>query len=278
MLNLSAVDWILLAVLGLSFLLGVWRGVVKELLSLAGWVAAFYLAQMYAPRTAAWLPMEGSSEMLRYAAGFVITFIAVWATTHGLPSGTWLTLLVNCLINKAITALTLYRNKPDCTVRDIFNVVDYVMGDDKVFGAPAGYETFFNLKTINQVAMSLGMTCTNGDKTPITKEHQPLDKLTFVKRHMRKHPQLERIVGVLSLETILNTLQWYDSGFYIQFNPIFNVYSLNAMTQNMGNNRYWVPYPGSWNFLHGIFHTIKVPISISIDEPYIPILNTIIDR
>ena len=77
MWNLPAVDWILLAVLGLSLLLGVWRGLVQELLSLAGWVAAFYLAQMYAPLTANALPMEGSSQMLRYAAGFLLTFIAV---------------------------------------------------------------------------------------------------------------------------------------------------------------------------------------------------------
>ena len=48
--TLSAVDWILLAVLGLSLLLGLWRGLVQEVLSLAGWVAAFYLSQMYARR------------------------------------------------------------------------------------------------------------------------------------------------------------------------------------------------------------------------------------
>ena len=97
MLNLSAVDWILLAVLGLSFLLGVWRGLVKELLSLAGWVAAFYLAQMYAPETAAWLPMEGSSEMLRYAAGFVITFIAVLVAT----------VLISWVMKKMVSAVGL---------------------------------------------------------------------------------------------------------------------------------------------------------------------------
>ena len=74
---ISAVDWILLAVLGLSLLLGMWRGIVQEVLSLAGWVAAFYVAQLYAPLAAAWLPMEGSSQMLRYAAGFVVVFVAV---------------------------------------------------------------------------------------------------------------------------------------------------------------------------------------------------------
>jgi membrane protein required for colicin V production len=94
---LSAVDWILLAVLGLSFLLGIWRGIVQEVLSLVGWVAAFYVSQMYAPMAAAWLPMEGSSQMLRYAAGFVVVFVAVLVGT----------VLVSALIKKLISAVGL---------------------------------------------------------------------------------------------------------------------------------------------------------------------------
>ncbi len=78
---ISAVDWILLAVLGLSLLLGMWRGIIQEVLSLVGWVAAFYVSQMYAPMAAAWLPMDGSSQMLRYAAGFVVVFVAVLVGT-----------------------------------------------------------------------------------------------------------------------------------------------------------------------------------------------------
>ena len=79
--QVTAVDWILLAALSLSLLLGVWRGLVQEVLSLAGWVVAFYVSQIYAPMAAAKLPMEGSSQMLRYAAGFVLTFIAVLVAT-----------------------------------------------------------------------------------------------------------------------------------------------------------------------------------------------------
>ena len=97
MQTLSAVDWILLAVLGLSLLLGMWRGIVQEVLSLAGWVAAFYVSQMYAPMAAAWLPMEGSSQMLRYAAGFVVVFVAVLVAT----------VLVSWLIKKLISAVGL---------------------------------------------------------------------------------------------------------------------------------------------------------------------------
>lgn len=79
--HLSAVDWILLAALGLSLLLGLWRGLVQEVLSLVGWVVAFYVSQIYAPAAAAYLPMEGSSQVLRYAAGFVVVFVGVLVAT-----------------------------------------------------------------------------------------------------------------------------------------------------------------------------------------------------
>jgi membrane protein required for colicin V production len=95
--HLTAVDWILLAVLGLSLLLGVWRGVVQEVLSLVGWVAAFYVSQMYAPAAAAKLPMEGSSQMLRYAAGFVTVFVGVLVAT----------VLVAWLLKKLLSAVGL---------------------------------------------------------------------------------------------------------------------------------------------------------------------------
>ena len=94
---ISAVDWILLAVLGLSLLLGMWRGIVQEVLSLVGWLAAFYVSQMYAPMAAAWLPMEGSSQMLRYAAGFVTVFIAVLIAT----------VLVSWVVKKLVSAVGL---------------------------------------------------------------------------------------------------------------------------------------------------------------------------
>ena len=94
---ISAVDWILLAVLGLSLVLGMWRGIVQEVLSLAGWVAAFYVSQMYAPMAAAWLPMEGSSQMLRYAAGFVAVFVAVLVAT----------VLVSWVVKKLVSAVGL---------------------------------------------------------------------------------------------------------------------------------------------------------------------------
>ncbi len=70
-----ALDWIFLSILALSLLIGAWRGLAYEVFSLATWFAAFLLAQWFAPDAAHYLPMAGSSETIRYAAGFVLVFI-----------------------------------------------------------------------------------------------------------------------------------------------------------------------------------------------------------
>lgn len=73
---MATVDWILLAVLVFSMLLGAWRGLVYEVLSVLGWAASFYAAQYFAPMVAAWLPLQSSSQTIRYAAAFVLVFVA----------------------------------------------------------------------------------------------------------------------------------------------------------------------------------------------------------
>ena len=69
-------DWVFLGLLVASTLLGVWRGLVYEVLSLAAWAASFYLAQWFAPMVSQWLPWSGLSEAVRYASGFVLAFVA----------------------------------------------------------------------------------------------------------------------------------------------------------------------------------------------------------
>jgi membrane protein required for colicin V production len=73
---MPTLDWIFLMVLLASMVVGAWRGLVYEVLSVLSWMAAFVLAQWLAPTAAQWLPMGGAAETLRYAAGFVLVFIA----------------------------------------------------------------------------------------------------------------------------------------------------------------------------------------------------------
>ena len=73
---MTTVDWVLMGLLVFSMLLGAWRGLVYEVLSVLGWAASFYAAQWFAPKVAEWLPLQSTTETLRYAAAFVLVFIA----------------------------------------------------------------------------------------------------------------------------------------------------------------------------------------------------------
>jgi membrane protein required for colicin V production len=72
---IATVDFVFLAVLIFSLLLGAWRGLVFEVLSVLSWIAAFVLAQWLALDVAKKLPMSGASESVQYAAGFVLVFV-----------------------------------------------------------------------------------------------------------------------------------------------------------------------------------------------------------
>jgi len=92
-----AVDWAFAAVLLLSLLVGEVRGLVHEVLSLMSWVAGFLLAQWFAPTVGNWLPMAGASDMIRYAAGFLIVFICVMLLTG----------LLSFVLKKALSSVGL---------------------------------------------------------------------------------------------------------------------------------------------------------------------------
>lgn len=74
-MSVSTIDSVLLVLLLVSMLLGAWRGLVYELLSLVGWVVAFVAARYGADSAGQWLPLGESDAAVRYAAGFVLVFV-----------------------------------------------------------------------------------------------------------------------------------------------------------------------------------------------------------
>ena len=79
--SLNWVDWALVATLLLSVVLGLARGLVFEVMSLVGWVVAWFGAQWYAPEVAVHLPVGVPGSSSNIAAAFALTFIAalvVW--------------------------------------------------------------------------------------------------------------------------------------------------------------------------------------------------------
>lgn len=85
--QVAALDWLLLALLLMSMLIGAWRGLVYEVLAVLGWIAAFVMAQAVGGMVGQLLPLGSASESLRYAAGFASVFVAT-ALLAGLLS--WL--------------------------------------------------------------------------------------------------------------------------------------------------------------------------------------------
>ena len=84
MSNLNDIGWVdltLLAVLLASVIVGLVRGLVFEVLSLLGWLAAFIAAQMWSPDLAPHVPVGSPGSALNYAAAFAIVFLlalVVW--------------------------------------------------------------------------------------------------------------------------------------------------------------------------------------------------------
>jgi membrane protein required for colicin V production len=70
-------DYAVLGVVGASSLLGLWRGVVSEVLALIAWVAAFMAARIWAEPAGGLLAGVVNEPALRYAAGFVGVLVGV---------------------------------------------------------------------------------------------------------------------------------------------------------------------------------------------------------
>ena len=69
-------DYAVIAVVGLSVMLAVFRGVVRELAAIAGWAAAFILSGLFAHDLAQWLPVA-LSPMLKAVIAYLVIFLGV---------------------------------------------------------------------------------------------------------------------------------------------------------------------------------------------------------
>jgi membrane protein required for colicin V production len=66
----------MLVVLALSVLVGLFRGLVFELMSLVGWVVAYFAAVWFAPEAVRHLPVGTPGSALNYAAALLLCFVA----------------------------------------------------------------------------------------------------------------------------------------------------------------------------------------------------------
>jgi membrane protein required for colicin V production len=72
---MTAFDYAVLLIVGVSILISVMRGLVREALALVGWVVAFWVAAHYTVPLAPLLPHAIPNETLRMLAAFVGLFL-----------------------------------------------------------------------------------------------------------------------------------------------------------------------------------------------------------
>lgn len=139
----------------------------------------------------------------------------VYVTTHSMPSGIFLTMLMNCHVNRAYTAMWYHRYAPsnmrNNPVNCIRDVRDYVHGDDKLNVLKnKSLKNVLNAVTMKEFFQSIGMDFTDSSKNPITKPFQGMEEITFLKRSFVWHTKLRRIVAPLDLNSMYSTISWID--------------------------------------------------------------------
>lgn len=85
---MTAFDYVVLTILVASIVVSMLRGLVKEVLSLTAWIAAFVVANRYGADFAAMLPAALPGGTVRLVVGFAVLFVG--------------TLLLAALVNRAV--------------------------------------------------------------------------------------------------------------------------------------------------------------------------------
>lgn len=80
---MTTVDWIIAAVVLISVLVGLLRGVTREIVSLAGWILGLFLAYFFAEPVGAALPIEPPVLRIAVAAVLILAGVLIVAALVG---------------------------------------------------------------------------------------------------------------------------------------------------------------------------------------------------
>nr|ANS71485.1 nonstructural polyprotein [Homalodisca coagulata virus 1]ANS71497.1 nonstructural polyprotein [Homalodisca coagulata virus 1]ANS71501.1 nonstructural polyprotein [Homalodisca coagulata virus 1]ANS71503.1 nonstructural polyprotein [Homalodisca coagulata virus 1]ANS71505.1 nonstructural polyprotein [Homalodisca coagulata virus 1] len=137
----------------------------------------------------------------------------LYSWTHSLPSGHFLTAIVNSLYVNLIFRYLLAKSSKLTSHIQIdqlcrrMKLVSY--GDDHIVSIPSGYEKIFNQSTLPTLFSEIGMTYTDETKSDReVPETRRIEDVTFLKRGFRWEKELNRYVAPLSLDTVLETPFW----------------------------------------------------------------------
>ena len=95
----NQVDIVILIITVLSSVFGLWRGLIKEVLSLLTWIAALLVSRVYSEPLSGLMTGVIENDGIRYVSAFAILFVIV------MMFGTFLNFLMSKLLN--VTGLKL---------------------------------------------------------------------------------------------------------------------------------------------------------------------------
>jgi membrane protein required for colicin V production len=72
---MTGFDYAVLGIIGLSILISVWRGLVREVISLLSWLVAFWIAARFSVDFVDWVPAAITNPSVRYVAAFAVLFL-----------------------------------------------------------------------------------------------------------------------------------------------------------------------------------------------------------
>jgi hypothetical protein len=132
-------------------------------------------------------------------------------TTHSMPSGCYLTAIMNSLVHKAYTAMWYCHMIDRATLTSFAaDVCDYVYGDDKLCYILDKREKL-NALTMRDYFRSIGLDLSTADKKPIEQPFDDWKNVNFLKRTFEYHPSLGRIMCPLVDDTLKSMLSWIDT-------------------------------------------------------------------
>jgi hypothetical protein len=138
-----------------------------------------------------------------------LTNITEWRSS--LPSGTWLTIVINCITNSLAVRYTYYSLVPFARNFAQYNYL-CVLGDDLILSICEEHKKFWTSEAITATMKRLGFKVTSDDKLDPEIKFKPLTQATFLKRSFRKDGV--NVLAPLSMETIMNTPLWSKEGEY----------------------------------------------------------------
>lgn len=135
----------------------------------------------------------------------------VYLTTHSMPSGCYLTAIVNSLVHKCYTAMWYKHQLPQATLTSFDkDVEDCVYGDDKLCVVKREYN-LLNAITMRDYFESIGLGLSTADKKVIVHPFDEWQEVNFLKRTFAYHPFLKKVMCPLVDDTILSMLNWWDT-------------------------------------------------------------------